>query len=74
MVMKVKRSEGLPPNFDDLPAELQQEIEEQMYRRQLKWSHGYRPGDPCLRSMSGDGVPVSGSFGRCVDESSDDPE
>jgi hypothetical protein len=67
MVLK-KRSDGLPPNFDVLPDDLKREIEEQQYKRQLKWSHGYRPGDPRLRSLSAEGVPVSGSFGKRVDE------
>ena len=68
--MEAKRkSSSLPPNFEELPVELQREIEEEVYRRQLKYSHGFRPGDPCLRSMDRDGVPRSGSFGRRVDES-----
>jgi len=71
MVQK-KRSDGFPPNFDQLPVELQQKIEEDLYRRQLKWTHGFCPGDPCLRSMDRDGVPRSGSFGRRVDGAVDD--
>ena len=68
--MEAKRkSSSLPPNFEELPVDLQREIEEQVYRRQLKWTHGYRPGSPCLRSMDSEGVPLSGSFGRRVDES-----
>ena len=71
--MKAKRkSSGLPPNFVELPVELQREIEEEVYRRQLKYSHGFRPGSPCLRSMDRDGVPRSGSFGRRVDGAVDD--
>jgi len=65
---QVKRSEGLPPNFDELPAAMQRIIEEEQYRRQRKWSHGYCPGDPCLTSMSASGVPLSVSFGARVDK------
>ena len=64
-----RKSDGLPPNFDELPVELQRVIEERVYRRQLRWTHGYRPGSPCLRSIDREGVPLSGSFGRRVDES-----
>ena len=71
--MEAKRkSSGLPPNFEELPVEMQREIEEEVYRRQLKYSHGFRPGSPCLRSMDRDGVPRSGSFGRRVDGAVDD--
>ena len=64
-----QKSDGLPPNFDELPVELQRVIEERVYRRQLRWTHGYRPGSPCLQSIDREGVPLSGSFGRRVDES-----
>ena len=67
-----KRGNSYPPNFEELPVEMQREIEEEVYRRQLKYSHGFRPGSPCLRSMDRDGVPRSGSFGRRVDGAVDD--
>lgn len=66
-MVKVKRVDGLPPDFDDLPRDMQVQIEEDVYRRQLKWSHGYCPGDPCLTSMSKDGMPISGQFGKKVE-------
>jgi hypothetical protein len=68
---QIKRNDGLPPNFDMLPRDLQIKIEEDVYRRQLKWNHGFCPGDPSLTSMSASGVPVSGSFGKKVQLDSD---
>jgi hypothetical protein len=67
-MVKVKRSDGLPPNFDELPPEVQRVIEEQQYRRQMKQAHGYCPGDPRLTSMDDDAIPISGQFGKRVEE------
>lgn len=72
--MKVKQSSGLPANFDDLPRDLQIQIEEDVYRRQLRWAHGHRPGDPCLKSMGADGIPLSSTFGKKVDGGGDEVE
>jgi hypothetical protein len=73
-MVKVKRGSGLPPNFDDLPRDMQIACEEEVYRRQLKYSHGFCPGSPCLKSMSADGVPISGSFGKRVKTDTNEPE
>jgi hypothetical protein len=67
-MVRVRRSECLPPNFDELPAAMQHIIEEEQYRRQRKWSHGYCPSDPRLTSMSANGLPASGDFGKRVEE------
>jgi hypothetical protein len=50
------------------------QIEEDVYRRQLKWSHGYSPGDPRLTSLGRDGIPASSSFGKKVDLNKMDDE
>ena len=66
--MKEKRkSDGLPPNFEELPVEMQREIEEDLYRHQRVWSWGFQPGDPRLSSMGSEGVPRSGVFGKKVE-------
>lgn len=66
--MSLRKSSSLPPNFDALSPEEQRMVEEELYKHQLKWTHGYRPGDPCLTSLSSDGVPLSGSFGAAVEQ------
>lgn len=74
--MKVKSFNGLPPNFDVLPRSLQLVVEEGLYRRRLKASWGFCPGDPRLTSMSADGLPLSGQFGKavkCATVEGDDP-
>jgi len=73
-MVRVKRSDGLPPNFDDLPEKMKRVLEEQQYRRQMKWGHAYCPGDPRLTSMSKSGLPVSGLFGDRVDDGADTTE
>jgi len=45
-----RKSELIPPNFDNLPYDLKRKTEEAVYRIQLKTSHGFKPGDPCLTS------------------------
>jgi len=67
-MMQKKSNDGLPPNFDLLPLDQRIVVEEMIYRRQLKWLHGYCPGDPCLTSMRRDGVPLSGQFGKRVEQ------
>jgi len=64
---KAKSFNGLPPNFDSLPWGIQRLLEEAQYRRQLKASFGYCPGDPRLCSMGEDGLPLSGQFGKRVE-------
>jgi len=64
---KVKSFNGLPPNFDSLPLGMKRLLEEAQYRRQLKVSFGYCPGDPRLTSMREDGLPLSGQFGKRVE-------
>jgi hypothetical protein len=71
-MVKIKRSDGLPANFDELPDDMKRIIEEGVYKRQLRWSHGYSPGDPALTSMGASGIPRSASFGKKVDEESDE--
>ena len=65
--MNRKRSDGLPPNFDDLPAAMQRIIEEELYQKQLRWSHGCCPGDRRLKTMSADGEVLPIGFGAAVD-------
>jgi hypothetical protein len=67
-MVKAKSFNGLPPNFDELPVELQRLLEEQAYRRQLACKWGYVPGDPRLTSMDAEGLPLSGQFGARVKE------
>ena len=63
-----RRSDGLPPNFDLLPEANRRIAEEEQYRRQCKHSFGYCPGDPRLTSMNEVGLPLSGSFGKKVED------
>ncbi len=67
-MVRVKRNDGLPPNFDELPPEMQRTIEEDQYRRQLSWNHGFSAGRSCLTSMNAEGLPVSGQFGKRIVE------
>jgi len=69
-----KRNDGLPLNFDSLPLDQKIATEEVFYKRQLKWLHGFCPGDPCLTSMRRDGVPLSGQFGKRVDPAESEEE
>jgi len=62
-----KRGNPYPPNFEELPVEMQQKIEEEVYRSQMKWTWGFMPGDPRLSSMGSEGVPRSGVFGKKVE-------
>jgi hypothetical protein len=73
-MVKVKKKSSLPPNFDDLPVYLKIQIEEDVYRRQMSWTHGHCPGDPRLSSMGADGIPISGSFGKKVEQKDDEEE
>ena len=66
MMVKKKSFNGLPPNFDSLPLGMKRLLEEAQYRRQLKVSMCYLPGDPRLSSMGEDGLPLSGQFGKRV--------
>jgi hypothetical protein len=61
-MVKVKKNDGLPPNFDKLPKEMQVIIEEDLYRREHKKMFCYLPGDPRLKSIGPNGVPVDELF------------
>jgi hypothetical protein len=63
---QIKRSSGLPPNFGNLPDKMKRIIEEEVYQNQLRFSHGYCPGDSRLRTMGADGEALSGFFGDKV--------
>ena len=65
-MVKVKQKGNLPANFDELPPEMQRIIEEDIYRRQLSYSHACHPGDPRLTSMDAEGIPLSGNFGKRI--------
>ena len=71
-MVKVKRNDGLPPNFDQLPRVLQAILEEEQYKRQTKLSHGYCPGDPRLTSISANGKEAVRSFGKAVEVKDDE--
>ena len=62
MMGKKKRSDGLPSNFDKLPKEMQVILEEEAYRREYRRRNSYLPGDPRLKSIGTDGIPVEELF------------
>lgn len=62
----------LPPNFGDLSDEMRVTVEEEMYRCQLKFTHGYCPGDSRLTSISANGKEAVRSFGKAVEGNDDE--
>jgi hypothetical protein len=44
----------LPPNFNDLPIEMQRLVEEDLCRKMLMWNHGYGGDDSKLDSFARD--------------------
>ena len=48
----VRKPLKFPPNFADLPKEVQDSFEEHVYKRQMAGTWGYGPDDPRLKSRN----------------------
>jgi hypothetical protein len=63
---------SLPRNFDDFDHDFKLKVEEDHYRRRLKWKWGFKPGDERLRSLGGKVSEGEVVFGEKVDVDDDE--